>query len=165
MMGDTGEVGRKMVRLRSLLAKKVAERLDREYEPRMKPPVDDPDDIKFQIVKSDDEKQLITGVVLEPDSVDSQGDVMNAEEIEKAAHFYMLNSRVVGDEHKDIADDVSVVESYIAPDDLGFDQGSVKKGTWVMTVHVESTDRWQEVKKGDYNGFSVGGFGTRVDAE
>ena len=97
--------------------------------------------------------------------MDSQGDVMSAEEIEKAAHFYMLNSRVVGDEHQDIADDVSVVESYIAPDDLGFDQGAVKKGTWVMTVHVESTDRWQEVKKGGYSGFSVGGFGTRVDPQ
>jgi len=165
MMGDTGEVGRKMVRLRSLLSKKVAERLDSEYEPRRKSTADDSDDIKFLIVKSDDEKQLITGVVLEPDSVDSQGDVMSAEEIEKAAHFYMLNSRVVGDEHQDIADDVSVVESYIAPDDLGFDQGAVKKGTWVMTVHVESTDRWQAVKKGDYSGFSVGGFGTRVDPQ
>lgn len=38
------------------------------------------------ILKTEEEKQLVTGVVYEPDVEDSHGDTMTAEEIEKAAY-------------------------------------------------------------------------------
>lgn len=41
------------------------------------------------ILKTEEEKQLVTGVVYEPDVEDSHGDTMTAEEIEKAAYTFM----------------------------------------------------------------------------
>lgn len=41
-----------------------------------------------EILKADSEKHTVTGIVYEPDTEDSQGDFMTAEEIEKAAHYF-----------------------------------------------------------------------------
>jgi uracil-DNA glycosylase len=155
MNGDRGEVGRKTRQLR--------ERLKKTVEAAKSAPT--VQHFEATILKSDDEKQLITGIVLEPFTTDSQGDVMEPGEIEKAAHFYLTQSRVVGDEHSELAADVQVVESFTAPDDLTIGDQPVKKGTWVMTVHVADPDRWAQVKQGGYTGFSVGGFGTRIPME
>jgi hypothetical protein len=45
---------------------------------------------EVRIIKSDSKKRYTLGVVYEPDVVDSQGDWTDAEEIEKAAHAFML---------------------------------------------------------------------------
>lgn len=157
---DTGEVSRKLGKLRTRLRKAIEERVKAEVTVKVEAePL-----LKYTILKADDEKQLITGVVMEPDIEDTQGDITNADEIEKAAHFYLLNSRVVGDEHTDIAADVEVVESYIAPDDMTVEGQEVRKGSWLMTVHVASSDRWAQVKKGEYTGFSIGAVARRVAA-
>ncbi len=46
---------------------------------------------EVRIIKSDAKKRYTLGVVYEPDVVDSQGDWTDAEEIEKAAHAFMLS--------------------------------------------------------------------------
>jgi uracil-DNA glycosylase len=160
---DTGEVLRKLRKLRGKLRRTVdglanAAPIKKEVE------VEGENTFHYTILWKSDEKQLITGVVMEPDVVDTQGDMTSADEIEKAAHFYLTNSRVVGDEHTDIADDVEVVESYLAPDDMTLEGQAVRKGSWLMTVHVKSSDRWAEVKDGKYNGFSIGAMAHRVTA-
>lgn len=113
-----------------------------------------------QILKADDEKQIVYGVVLEPETVDTQGDVISADETEEAAHKFLVKSRVVGDRHSKKAG-AEVVESYVAP--VAFELGgqNVKKGSWVLGVHITDTRLWREVKSGEYTGFSVGGFGVR----
>lgn len=116
------------------------------------------------IAKTDSAKQIVYGVVLEPDTCDLQGDVISADTIEKAAHDYLIASRVVGDSHMTQAP-ADVVESYIAPSDMVLGETKVTKGSWVMGVHIVDTVLWEAVQKGDYTGFSIGGYGTRSDIQ
>jgi len=109
-----------------------------------------------------DEKQIVTGVVLEPDTVDSQGDVISAQSIEDAAYRFMLKSRVIGYRHSKKAK-AEVVESYTAPQDLEINGHKVKKGSWIMSVHISDDNLWRQVKEGVITGFSVGGFGIREE--
>ncbi|MBC7340960.1 MAG: hypothetical protein H5U02_00640, partial [Clostridia bacterium] len=115
------------------------------------------------ILKADEERRIVYGVVLEPESVDSQGEVISAEEIEKAAHKFLVKSRVVGDWHRKKAQG-EVVESYIAPDDFEMGGQKVKKGSWVLAVHITDDELWRKVKEGEYTGYSVGGFAVREPA-
>lgn len=120
------------------------------------------------ICKSDNMKQVVYGVVLAPNEVDLQEDWMTPEEIEKTAHFFMMNGQTIGKEHKDKAHGVAPVESYIAPVDFPFDgqygKQIVKKGSWVLGVKVLDPVEWQKVVDGEYTGFSVGGWGQRTDS-
>ncbi len=122
-----------------------------------------PTDIKKQLplLKSlDDAKRLITGVVLEPEIIDAQGDIISSEEIEKACFDFMLQSQQVGLQHQFIGP-VSVVENWIAKSDCFLDQQFIKKGTWLMTVKVDDSETgnkvWALAKSGKLTGFSIGG--------
>lgn len=117
--------------------------------------------VNAQILKSDIEQRLVTGIVMEPDEFDAHGDVTTAEEIERAAHMYLVNSRVVGRQHSEVAP-AHVVESWIAPTDIQVNGSDVKAGSWLMTVKVDDDDLWAGVKSGDYTGFSIGGFAQKV---
>ena len=123
--------------------------------------------IDIPIAKSDKEKQIVYGVVLTPDEVDAQDDYMTAEDIEQAAHHFLIQSRVVGSQHEK-ATKAQVVESYIAPQDMDWDgqygPQSVKKGAWILGVKITDRKEWEKVLNGDYQAFSVGGFGVRENA-
>jgi len=112
------------------------------------------------IIKADDEQQIVTGIVLEPNTIDAHGDEMTADEIEKAAHFFMQHSRTIGDSHKKKAP-ADLIESYVAPDDFTLNGQKIKKGTWMISVKILDDKVWKQVKDGFYTGFSVGGFGIR----
>lgn len=116
------------------------------------------------IFKADKTKQIVYGVVLEPDTVDAQEDVMLAEDIEEAAHKYLAESRTVGSRHAKPIKAVPV-ESYIAPVDFHgegqYGNQIVKKGSWVLGVKVLDAREWAKVESGEYTGFSVGGVGER----
>lgn len=116
------------------------------------------------ILKASKHKQIVYGVVIEPDTIDAQDDVMEAHEIEAAAHRYLTKSRVVGGEHsKPIM--AEPLESFIAPQDFEMTGQNgpqlVKKGSWVLGVRINDPKEWQKVLDGDYTGFSVGGLGAR----
>ena len=115
-----------------------------------------------RILKADDERQLVYGVVLQPDVADSQGDIVPAEEIEEAAHRYLVRSRVVGDRHNRLAA-AEVVESYIVPVDIEIEGQPVKAGSWVLVTHISDPSLWEAVKSGTYTSYSIGGFGLREE--
>lgn len=123
------------------------------------PPAKD-DFIETKILKADEEQRFILGVVLEPLDVDAQADIMIPQDIEKTAHNYLRDHRVVGLRHKSKASAV-VVESYIAPVNFELDGQAVKKGSWLLGVIIDDPLLWTDVKEGRINGFSVGGFGRR----
>lgn len=127
---------------------------------------------KLKVAKSDQKKQLIYGVVLEPNSLDSQSDFMMPNQVEQAAHTYMkkvvrgkasvtkLQHRAQGFFHGKAS--VVPVQSFIAPVDFSYDGlEMVKKGTWVMCLHVEDQVVWEDVMNGKYTGLSIGGTGIR----
>lgn len=115
---------------------------------------------KSTILKEDHERQLVMGVVLEPETEDSQGDVIGSVDIELAAHDFMIKSRQVGLQHMSEADAL-VVESFIAPSDMTIGEQMIVKGAWIMTIKIVDDFIWSLVKKGEFTGFSVGGFASR----
>lgn len=117
-----------------------------------------------EIKKVDDLRHWVTGVVLEPDTVDLQGDVITKEDVRRAMEGYMLKSQAVGRQHEQKAK-ASVVECYIAPMDFRLgDKELVRKDSWVMTVKVFDEELWQDVVTGKLTGFSIGGKGVRSAA-
>ena len=119
-----------------------------------------------RIVKADSESHFVTGIVYEPMAEDTDGEYMTAEEIEKAAHWYMKNTGDVDIQHCFVkADDIDVVESYVAKSDMDIDGTPIKKGTWLMTVEVCNSAVWESIQKGEITGFSMGGVATRSDED
>lgn len=119
--------------------------------------------LDFEIIKLDDEQRLVGGIVYEPDVVDSQGDSASAQEIEKAAHGFMMESRVIGVMHKEAAGKrVDIVESYIVREPHRIGNQLLKRGTWMLVVKVHDDALWEGVKSGKLTGFSMGG---RAEAE
>jgi hypothetical protein len=123
--------------------------------------------------KEDRWKQLVYGVVLEPNSMDSQNDFMLPKHVEASAHGYLKRAiRGTSSIHK-LAHRAKVnvrgsqksmipVESFIAPVDFSYDgKEMIKQGSWVLVVHVEDPALWQDFLDGKYQAFSVGGTGIR----
>ncbi len=116
------------------------------------------------IRKVDEALHWVTGVVLEPDTVDLQGDVISAEDIRKAMEGFMLKSQAIGHQHKALAK-ASVVECYRAPFDFMLDgRELIRKNSWVLTVKVLDETLWHDVVSGKITGFSIGGSGVRKPA-
>jgi hypothetical protein len=123
---------------------------------------DDEEAIKFYvpILKSDSEKQEITGVVLTPEVVDAQGDIISADVIEKAAGDFLASynrSTKLGFMHKEFNRRFELRQSFIAPSDMSIGSRVVKAGTWLMVVKVLEDKIWQAIKSGKLTGFSIGG--------
>jgi hypothetical protein len=124
---------------------------------------------KVEIAKLDEEKQVALGIALKASGgtngvrADSQKDVITAEEVEKAAYGFMLNSRVFDLHHKRLLPEskAAVVESYLAPVDFEMGGTEVKKGDWVAAVKFFDKDLWQDVKEGKIAAFSIKGVGMR----
>lgn len=119
-----------------------------------------------EVYKLDEAKRIVLGPVLVPDEVDLQREFISAEEIEKTAHGF-IEGLVYGDArpgemHRKFDADIRVVESYIMPCDGIINGKSVRKGTWMLGVHVIDDEAWTKVRKGVYRGFSVGGFARKI---
>jgi uracil-DNA glycosylase family 4 len=153
--GDSGELARKLKQIDEAIKKPdeikkpiIKEKIRKEYYAK--------------IVKQDGDQQIVTGVVLEPYTIDAHGDTISPDEIEKSAHFFLENSRTVGDSHQKVAP-AEVCESYIAPADFVTNGQKVMQGSWVISVKILDINTWLKVKNGYYTGFSVGGFGIREE--
>ncbi len=119
-----------------------------------------------KLAKANEDKRLVYAIVLEPEEVDSQKDIVSAEEIEMSAHNYLTTSRVIGLQHK-AKTPFEVVESYIAPVNMTFKDGpfgtqKVKKGTWIIVIHVTDNEVWQMILDKKITGVSIGATGVRV---
>jgi hypothetical protein len=114
--------------------------------------------LEIPIYKIDGEQRLVGGVVYEPDTVDAQGDSASEQEIQKAAHNFMIDSKTVGIMHKeDAGPRAKIVESYTAPARMQVGNQFVKRGTWIMVVKILDDGLWNMVKNDQITGFSMGG--------
>lgn len=112
-----------------------------------------------RILKADSESHYVTGIVYEPMTEDTDGEFMTAEEIRKAAYYYVKNFENVDIQHSfEPEKNVSVVESWIAKADFSLGGQDVKEGTWLMTVEVNDDDLWEKIQKEEITGFSMGGI-------
>lgn len=131
---------------------------------------DDGFSIECTFAKADDELRTVWGwasVVTEDHKpvVDSQGDVMTVQDLQKAAHDFMAFYRTGGEMHQEMGIGTvvdSIVLSKSVQDALGIDLG--REG-WFVGMKVDKDDVWKRVKSGEYAGFSIGGSGVRKDLE
>jgi hypothetical protein len=116
------------------------------------------------ILKTIEDQQIIFGIALQPAPfVDLQGDVIAKEEIESAAHDFLVKSRAVGYRHKEMLEKrADVIESYVAPTDINWNGNVIKEGSWVVGVKIHDPVIWQKVKDKELNAFSIGGKGKRT---
>jgi uracil-DNA glycosylase family 4 len=141
--GNSGEVERKMKRLAKKMAKPT-------------------ETISGFIIKGEDEKQIVYGIVMEPMENDTDANWTTPEEIEEAAHYFMKNFRLIDTQHTRQDIDAMPVESWVTHEDTEIGGQSVKAGSWVMGVKVESLEDWAKIKRGEYAGFSIDAF-ARID--
>jgi len=105
-----------------------------------------------------EEKQIVVGVVYEPDVRDAQGDWASAEDIENACHKFMMHYQNVSIQHKYLVNDkVKIVENYIAPSDFILNGERIRKVFWIIVCKFLDPKIWQSIKSGELNGFSLGG--------
>lgn len=123
-------------------------------------------EIQGQILKADDAQRMVYGwasVITDKGVpvVDSQGDVIKAETLVKAATEFMLSARVAKDMHsggkvgefvhslpltKEIANALGVT--------------SDREG-WIVACKVYDDAVWEKVKSGELKAFSIGGRAKR----
>lgn len=123
---------------------------------------------EFRIVKSDTVQRKIWGVVFEPKRIDTQGDFLQAPEIEKAAHDFMAGYRAktthlwLGHERPLNDDEACLTENYVTASDSKIGGQDVPAGSWVQGWQLNEP-LWENVQKGELGGLSFGGSGLRED--
>jgi hypothetical protein len=110
--------------------------------------------VKPKIVDADE--RLVYGEVYVPYRIDTDMEYATPEEIEKAAHYFMSQSKMgnIDSEHNFKSTSNIVVESYIVKenDPLGYVPGS-----WVAAGKIEDDQQWEDIKSGKLNGWSMAG--------
>lgn len=132
------------------------------------------------VAKLDEAKQIVYGVVLDPYIVDAHDDWIPPGEVERTAHDYLANARVVGRQHEGPAP-AEVVESFVfqypTPEDyrkavagqphriwrMRYGTEALHSGSWVLGVRILDSALWADVLSGELGAFSIGGFGVRTE--
>lgn len=126
---------------------------------------------RFKIMKSDDEKMLafgwasvairIDGEVIE----DWQNDIVEPEELERAAYDYVLLYREGGEMHERGGAAI-LIESAVFTEEkmkaMGIPEGTLPVGWWIG-FKVMDSDVWEKVKDGTYPMFSIEGEAERIE--
>lgn len=126
-----------------------------------------------EFAKTDEKKRQVFGwasvVSVNGEPVaDRQGDVMDPEDIEKAAYQYVMHSRTGGHQHRRTDDDrpfkaSDMIESFVVTPEKIEKMGlpaSTPCGWWVG-FKVHDDEAWGKIEKGEVTGFSIHGRGKR----
>jgi len=111
----------------------------------------------FEVTKQSNEHYLV-GLVLEPDAVDTQNDVVSKAEVEKACHDYNRRNWPLWKDHQGpmSESDAAVVESYITESPMKLNGKSIKPGSWLLKLRISETI-YKAALDGRIAGFSVAG--------
>lgn len=102
----------------------------------------------------DADERTATGVVLEPDTLDHQGDFLRADAV---ANFHSDDPET-GVMHAAFPDDAAeLTRNEVLADDDEIDGENFEAGQWVVTREYTDDDLWQLVDDGVLTGFSIGG--------
>ncbi len=120
-----------------------------------------------------EEERITFGIVLEPNDGGGRGvpldpdahrDIYSAKDVRGAAHSFMEDpdGGNQGFMHKFFMnEEFTLLENYVTKGktEIETEDGTVKlrKGTWIMSVRVNSDSVWEMVKNKEITGFSIGG--------
>lgn len=128
------------------------------------------------IAKIDESDRTVIGVVYkaakeigedgkpkDKSTIDTHGNWATEAEVKKACHNFnkkLQNKKLSGKvgvdkQHNEKAGYGIVIESYIAMADIP--ELNAAKGDWVAAVEVTDNACWEQIQKGEIEGFSIGG--------
>lgn len=128
------------------------------------------------ISKVDDANRTIIGVVYkaakdfdekgkpkDKATIDTHGNWATEAEVKKACHSFnkkLQNKKLIGKvgvdkQHNEKSGYGVVIESYIALSDIP--DINAAKGDWVAAIEVTDNACWEQIKKGEIEGLSIGG--------
>ena len=125
----------------------------------------------FTITKADADKRLVFGWALVSARrdgekiIDSQGDIVEQDDLEEGAYEYVLNFRDAGEEHiGSLRKKARMVESVVFTEEkmraMGIPPGTVPVGWWIG-FYVDDDRTWELIKNGTYKMFSIEGKAMR----
>jgi hypothetical protein len=120
----------------------------------------------INIIKSDEEKRLVYGIVYSPNQIDAHGDFATADEIEKAMELFMKasNTNAIDTQHNlQIAENCFIRECWIVKENDAVFPDEI--GAWAVCIKVDNEYVWEKVKSGEYTGLSMYGFANKVPVE
>ena len=109
---------------------------------------------KAILIKSQEER-IVLGAVYVPESIDSDGETMTREDVQRMAHDFLSSGRVdkIDIGHSCMESGNKVIESFVARDN----DPDFIPGTWVLGIKINNDDDWIGIKKGELNAFSFFG--------
>lgn len=124
--------------------------------------------IKIPVLKSDQALRVVYGwaSVIEQQGqahIDRQGDTITSEELVKAAHHFMQESRDSKAMHRGHSIG-HVVESIVLTKDVQDSLGiHLDKVGWYIGIKISDDEVWDKIQNGDFRQFSIGGRAKRVE--
>jgi len=122
-----------------------------------------PGEKSFKFDKIDKKQQIVGGIIYEPDTEDTQGDYMEADEIEKMAYKYMTGDKKFKINHKGKEYIFPIIESFIPEQNTTKNKQIISKGAWWIMIKITNKDIWKQIEKGELSGFSMGGTASSKD--
>lgn len=130
---------------------------------------------EFRIAKTDSDKMQVFGwanVAIQKDGTqieDFQGDIIDPEELEKAAYEHVLHFRNAGERHDPaLRQKGKLIESCVFTKEkqaaMGIPEGILPQGWWVG-FQITDKSAWEKIKSGEYQMFSVEGTGERIPVD
>ena len=117
----------------------------------------------INFVKVEEERRLVTGIVIEPEVEDTYGDIISAIEIEKAMIWFMEQGPEILVEHKPNSKPrVAIIENWIEREGRVIGEQFIKAGTWLMTTKILDNKVWEMIKSGELTGYSFRGPGLGI---
>ena len=121
-----------------------------------------------KIIKIDEDQRMVYGwaSVIKTggtDVIDSQDDMIEADELIKATTEFMMDARMAKAMHsgEGIGE---VVHSFPLVSDITKGMGiSSEMEGWIVGVKVHDDKIWKKVKSGEFSAFSIGGMGEREE--
>jgi len=131
---------------------------------------------KVELKTIDEEKRLVIGLALVPNKLiyrKNKGFEYNItfseDTVRKASEKYLKSLKLHNTtaEHETEVDEVYLTESWIV-EDTKTDKTALyglkaPVGSWAVSMRVENDEVWENVKKGNYLGFSIEGFFTEKE--
>lgn len=127
----------------------------------------------FDVKKTDNEQHLVFGwanVTVDTDGKqveDWQEDIIDTEELEKAAYLYVEWYREGGEKHERGRTAIMIESMMFTKEKmplLGLQEDALPEGWWIG-FKVLDMDVWEKVKDGTYKMFSIEGSADREEVE
>jgi len=138
---------------------------------------------KFAMVKENEERGLVGGVVYQSVSEDATDDEINKildadnefttrEWLEKACHEWMIHYQRMFKQHdpSEGRQPVYVVENFITDEDTVKDGNTIPANSWFLLCQIDlgtkvGKELWKNIKDGEITGWSMGGIALEEDIE